>query len=77
MLLLGQAEDLHGVGQRGGHRLVDEHRLAGDDRRPRLGQVWPTIDALHQDRVDPFQQLVDRVDDLDSLAAELLGIAFT
>src|SRR5262249_10758960 len=74
--LLGRAVDLQGGGQRPGHRLVDEHRLARLEHRPHLLQVRPAVHALQQDDVDFWQQRVDGIDDLDAeLVAQLLGVA--
>ena len=48
----GQLEDRDGVGQRAGHRLVDEHRLARLEHRHDLLQVRPAVHALQQHDVD-------------------------
>ena len=53
--LVGEPEDFDHVGQRRGHRLIDEQRLAGGDHRPGLFQVRPPVDALQQDGVDMGQ----------------------
>ena len=42
-------------------------RLAGGQHRLDLLQVRPAVDALQQHDVDLLEQLVDRIDDLDSL----------
>ena len=73
-MLAGQAEDLRGIGQRGRHRLVDEQRLAGRNDRSGLRQVRSPVDAHQQYDIDAAEQLVDRIDDLDSHAAHLLRI---
>ena len=76
MRLLGEPDDLDRVGQRAGERLVDEDRLVRPEDRPDLLQVGPAVDALQEHHVDPRQQVVDRIDDLDlELVAQLRGEA--
>src|SRR5262245_24034167 len=48
-----QLEDRDGIGERAGHRLVDEHWLVRLQDGLRLLEMGPAVDALEQHNVDP------------------------
>ena len=62
-MFLAQAGNLPGVFERSGQRLVDEHRQARLEDRPRLLQVLSSVNALEQDGVDLRAESWDVIDD--------------
>ena len=72
VLLLRQIVNHNRVRQRTGHRLVDEKRLARFEHRNGIFQVRAAIDALQQNHIHFFEQLRNRIDNLNSHPAQLL-----
>ena len=72
--LLGGFLDADHVGERTCDRLVDEDRLAGLQDREHLLEVHAAIVGLQHHEVDLRAELLDRIDDLDAHALELLRV---
>ena len=71
--LFAQLGDRHGVFQRPGQRLVDEHRFSRFENRPDLFEMRAPIDALQQHDINFVQQRRNRIDDFDAHPLDLLG----
>src|SRR5205823_6174527 len=76
IVLLRQFVDDNGVGERARDRLVDEERLASLNHRVGFLQMNPPVHTFEQHDIHLFEQLGNRIQNLDAHPAQLLGEPF-
>src|SRR5207249_1484496 len=70
-------ENLDGVGQRPGDRLVNEYGFVRLEDRPGLVKMRPAVDAFQENYIDLLHESVNGIDDFHAvLVAQFLGVAF-